>query len=94
VADESTDGFTTLVLGPHGRIVGATVVSPRAGETIAHLAAAVRHRWTTSQYAATIHPYPTYADGPWNTALAEVYDILGRDRRARALMSWRRRWVR
>lgn len=76
VADRRTDGFTQLVLGPRGRIVGATVVCPRAGETIAHLGAAIRHRWTASQYAATIHPYPTYADGPWNAALAEVSDRL------------------
>ncbi|NUP46347.1 MAG: FAD-dependent oxidoreductase [Catenulispora sp.] len=77
VADGRTAGFTRLVLGPRGRIVGATVVSPRAGETIAHLAAAVRMGWTPSKYAATVHPYPTYADGPWNAALAEVAGRLG-----------------
>ncbi|MCD9899437.1 FAD-dependent oxidoreductase [Streptomyces sp. MT29] len=78
VADGRTEGFTTLVLGPRGRIVGATVVSPRAGETIAHLAAAVRLGWTPSDYARTVHPYPTYADGPWHTALADVYARLAR----------------
>lgn len=72
VADRRTDGFTTLVLGPRDRIVGATVVAPRAGETIAHLAAAVRLGWTASRYAATVHPYPSYADGPWNAAIAEA----------------------
>ncbi|MFE9366050.1 dihydrolipoyl dehydrogenase family protein [Streptomyces sp. NPDC006978] len=78
VADGRTEGFTTLVLGPRGKIVGATVVSPRAGETIAHLAAAVRLGWTPSDYARTVHPYPTYADGPWHTALADVYGRLAR----------------
>ncbi|KQX30709.1 oxidoreductase [Streptomyces sp. Root63] len=78
VADGRTEGFTTLVLGPRGKIVGATVVSPRAGETIAHLAAAVRLGWTPSDYARTVHPYPTYADGPWHTALADVYARLAR----------------
>jgi pyruvate/2-oxoglutarate dehydrogenase complex dihydrolipoamide dehydrogenase (E3) component len=76
VADHRTDGFTQLVLGPRGRIIGATVVCPRAGETIAHLAAAARHGWTASQYARTIHPYPAYTDGPWNAALAEVSERL------------------
>ncbi|RPK48024.1 FAD-dependent oxidoreductase [Streptomyces sp. ADI93-02] len=81
VADGRTEGFTTLVLGPRGKIVGATVVSPRAGETIAHLAAAVRLGWTPSDYARTVHPYPTYADGPWHTALADVYARLVRGSR-------------
>lgn len=91
VADGRTDGFTTLVLGPRGRIVGATVVSPRAGETIAHLAAAVRLGWTASQYARTVHPYPAYTDGPWHAALGEVYDRLARAGRATgALLSLRR----
>ncbi|MBT2430014.1 FAD-dependent oxidoreductase [Streptomyces sp. ISL-112] len=80
VADGRTEGFTTLVLGPRGKIVGATVISPRAGETIAHLATAVRLGWTPSDYARTVHPYPTYADGPWHTALADVYDRLARGR--------------
>lgn len=76
VADGRTEGFTSLVLGPRGRIVGATVVSARAGETIAHLAAAVRLGWTASQYAKTVHPYPAYTDGPWHAALSDVYDRL------------------
>ncbi|MGP3949572.1 hypothetical protein [Streptomyces sp. 7N604] len=85
VADARSDGFTSLVLGPRGRIVGATVVAPRAGETIAHPAAAVRHGWTPSQYAAAVHPYPTYADGSWNAALAEVYADLERPRTRRII---------
>lgn len=80
VADGRTEGFTTLVLGPRGKIIGATVVAPRAGETIAHLATAVRLGWTPSQYARTVHPYPTYADGPWHATLTDVYARLARNR--------------
>ncbi|WND39763.1 FAD-dependent oxidoreductase [Streptomyces sp. BB1-1-1] len=95
VTDGRTEGFTTLVLGPRGRIVGATVVSPRAGETIAHLAAAVRQGWTPSDYARTVHPYPTYADGPWHTALADVYARLARGSGPiGALLKLRRRVIR
>ncbi len=93
VADGRTDGFTTLVLGPRGRLVGATVVAPRAGETIAHLAAAVRLGWTPGDYARTVHPYPTYADGPWQAALEEVYASLaapGARRLTGALLALRR----
>ncbi|MEV0889078.1 FAD-dependent oxidoreductase [Streptomyces microflavus] len=80
VADGRTEGFTRLVLDRRGKIIGATVVSPRAGETIAHLASAVRLGWTASAYAKTVHPYPTYADGPWHTALVDVYGRLARGR--------------
>lgn len=72
VAEDRTEGFTRLVFGPRGRLAGATVVAPRAGETIAELAAAVRTGATASDLAATVHPYPTYGDGPWMAALAEV----------------------
>jgi pyruvate/2-oxoglutarate dehydrogenase complex dihydrolipoamide dehydrogenase (E3) component len=71
VAEDRADGFTRLVFGPHGRLAGATVVAPRAGETIAELATAVRTGATAGDLAATVHPYPTYADGPWLAALAE-----------------------
>ncbi|MGW0778066.1 dihydrolipoyl dehydrogenase family protein [Streptomyces sp. NPDC002835] len=80
VADGRVDGFTRLVLDGRGRIAGATVVAPRAGETIAHLATAVRLGWTPSQYARTVHPYPSYTDGPWHTALTDVYARLARAR--------------
>jgi pyruvate/2-oxoglutarate dehydrogenase complex dihydrolipoamide dehydrogenase (E3) component len=94
VADGRTEGFTSLVLGPRGKILGATVVSPRAGETIAHLAAAVRLGWTASDYAKTVHPYPTYADGPWHTALTDVYARLARGSGAIAALLNLRRKVR
>ncbi|MHC0430966.1 dihydrolipoyl dehydrogenase family protein [Streptomyces sp. O3] len=92
VADGRADGFSSLVLAPRGKIVGATVVAPRAGETIAHLAAAVRLGWTAAQYARTVHPYPTYADGPWHAALQDVYARVDGARRATdALLGLRRR---
>jgi pyruvate/2-oxoglutarate dehydrogenase complex dihydrolipoamide dehydrogenase (E3) component len=94
VADGHAEGFTTLVLGPRGKIVGATVVAPRAGETIAHLAAAVRLGWTPSQYAKTVHPYPTYADGPWHASLLDVYARLSRIRGPMGALLGLRRKVR
>lgn len=72
ITDGRTDGFTQLVSGPGGRLLGATVVSPRAGETIAELAAAIRRGAKVRDVASTVHPYPTYADGPWNASLAQL----------------------
>jgi len=58
-----TEGFTKLVAGPGGRLVGATVVGPSAGEGIAELAAVVARGGRIWSLSATVHPYPTYAQG-------------------------------
>ncbi|MGI9063870.1 MAG: dihydrolipoyl dehydrogenase family protein [Pseudonocardiaceae bacterium] len=68
VADGRTEGFTLLVGDRKGRLVGATVVSPHAGETIAELAAVIRHGGSMSGIAGTVHPYPSYGDGIWTAA--------------------------
>ena len=72
VVEGRTEGFTRLALGRRSRLVGATVVGPRAGETLAELTLAVRRGLTTGDIAGTTHPYPTYGDGPWNAAIADV----------------------
>lgn len=78
VAEGDADGFTRLVVDKRGRILGATVVGPRAGETLAELTLAVKHGLRTRDLAAAIHPYPTYGDGPWNAALSDVRDSLAK----------------
>ena len=72
IVESRTEGFTRLALGRRSRLVGATVVGPRAGETLAELTLAVRKGLTTGDIAGTTHPYPTYGDGPWNAAIADV----------------------
>jgi len=80
VAEGRTDGFARLVLGARGRIIGATVVGPRAGESLAELTLAVRNGLTATDLAGTIHPYPTYSDGPWGAAVAIVQERLAAPR--------------
>ena len=77
VAEGRADGFARLVLGPRGRVLGATVVGPRAGESLAELTLAVRKGLTATDLAGTIHPYPTYGDGPWGAGVAVVQQRLG-----------------
>lgn len=72
ITDGHTDGFTRLILDRKGKILGGTVVGPRAGETLAELTLAVQHGMKTSDIASTTHPYPTYSDGVWNAAVADV----------------------
>jgi len=72
IAEQSTEGFTRLVVDGRHRVRGATVVGPRAGEALAELTLAVSRGLTTSHLTGAMHPYPTYADPQWNAAIADV----------------------
>ena len=56
--DEETDGF---VRKHHrrGRILGATIVAPHAGELIGTLASVMRRRGTLAELSNLVFPYPT-----------------------------------
>ncbi len=77
VAEAETDGYTTLVVDRRGRVHGATVVGPRAGETLGELSLAVKMKLSTSAIAGTTHAYPTFSDAVWNAAVANVRERLG-----------------
>jgi pyruvate/2-oxoglutarate dehydrogenase complex dihydrolipoamide dehydrogenase (E3) component len=94
VAELDTDGVTHLVLDRRGRVVGGTVVGPRAGESLAELVLAVQHRLRARDLASAVHAYPTYGDGPWKSGISAVQESLRRQptRTAiRALVALRRR---
>ncbi len=97
VAESEVGGFTKLVVDAKGRILGATVVGPRAGETLGELSVAVRHGMRTRDLAGTTHAYPTYNDGIWNASVDDIQARLRRPAVARSisvLSTGRRRWVR
>lgn len=96
VTDQQTRGFTRLIIDRSGKILGGTIVGPRAGESLAELTLAVQKELTTSDIAGTTHPYPTYADGVWNAAVADVRDKLSAplmSRATQALVWLRRHWL-
>jgi len=96
VAEADTAGFTTLVVDRRRRLVGATVVGPRAGETLGELTLAVRHGLTTRDLAGTTHAYPTYNDAVWNPAIADIRSRLTRPPAGpvlRAAARLRRAWL-
>jgi pyruvate/2-oxoglutarate dehydrogenase complex dihydrolipoamide dehydrogenase (E3) component len=68
LCDGEPEGLTKIVLDPKGRIVGAHVVGPRAGETIHEAVLAVRHRLKLSDLSGMIHIYPTYPESLKRTA--------------------------
>lgn len=98
VTDGRTSGFSRLVLDAKGRTVtGATLVGPRAGESLAELTLAVRKGLSAVELASTIHAYPTYSDGPWNASIDVVEDRLAAPTAQRvtsAVVRVRRAWAR
>ncbi len=96
VAEGRQDGFTSLNLDSRGRVVGATVVGPRAGETMGELTLAVAQGMRARSVAATTHAYPTYNDAVWNATVAELRESLSTGPLARvgaALVAARRGWL-
>jgi hypothetical protein len=70
-----TQGFVRLIAGPRrilrsvagGRILGATVVAPRAGEMIHEVVLAMRSGMFPARLALTTHAYPT-----WSVAIQQA----------------------
>ncbi len=97
VTEGRTDGFTKLVIDRKHRIVGATIVGPRAGETLGEMALAVKLGLRTRDIAGVTHPYPTYNDGPWTVTVADIRAQLARPATSRViavLAGARRMWLR
>ncbi|MDQ2757087.1 MAG: FAD-dependent oxidoreductase [Actinomycetota bacterium] len=76
VAEQQSAGFSRLVLDGKGHVVGATIVGPRAGESLAEAVLAARQGLRARDLAASTHAYPTYGDGLWKAALAQVREQL------------------
>lgn len=69
-------GFAKLIADPRGRLVGATIAAPGAGEVIAELTAWISSGAKLADVSRTVHAYPTLAEGPARAAdhyLAERY---------------------
>jgi len=72
IAERRTEGFSRLVLDRRGRVVGATIVGRRAGESLAELVLAARHGLRGRDIAASMHAYPTYGDGGWKAGITHT----------------------
>ena len=59
--EDETDGFAALYTHD-GVIIGATLVSSHAGESLPLLTAAVMQKMAPASLAAVIHAYPTQAE--------------------------------
>jgi pyruvate/2-oxoglutarate dehydrogenase complex dihydrolipoamide dehydrogenase (E3) component len=71
VSENESAGFTKIINDDRGRLVGATIVSPRAGEVITELATVLQSHGRIGDLAAVPHAYPTWSDAVWNAALED-----------------------
>lgn len=86
ITDGAEDGFIKLIAGPKrltrhlfgGRIIGATIVAPRAGEMINEVALAMRSGAFTGRLAQTVHAYPTWSYGIQKAAGQFIGPVEGR----------------
>ncbi len=96
IAEADTDGEVAVVLDAKGRLVGARVVGPRAGETLAELTLAAQAGISLRTVAGTIHPYPAWTDAVSKAAVARTREELAAPVPAaatRTLARVRRRWA-
>ncbi len=71
-----SDGLTKLIADPDtGRVLGAGVVGPGAGELIAEAALAVETAALAEDLAATIHAHPTLSESVMEAAQSLLLDL-------------------
>lgn len=81
-----TDGFVKLIAGPKpllrslggGKIIGATIVSSRAGEMIHEIVLAMRTKAFVGRLAQMVHAYPTWSTAIRQAAAQFFFEIDGR----------------
>lgn len=61
VCENASEGFIKVVHRSNGRLLGATIVAERAGETIAEFVWALARGFRVADLAGAIHVYPTYS---------------------------------
>jgi pyruvate/2-oxoglutarate dehydrogenase complex dihydrolipoamide dehydrogenase (E3) component len=59
VAEDRAEGLIKLIASPRGRLLGASVVGPRAGDMAGMLGLMIGRRLPLSALAGVVLPYPT-----------------------------------
>jgi len=89
IAAGRTDGYATLIAGPRrvlgnaggGRLLGATIVGPSAGELVHEVALAIQARMFAGRLAQTVHAYPSWSVALQMAAAQLFFDVDGRGHR-------------
>lgn len=83
-AEGETEGFAKLVTAPSGRLLGAAIVGPQAGELIAEYGLALARGLSAQDVSGAIHVYPT---------LASISRRVADQRQKERLTPGARRWI-
>lgn len=70
VAMGETEGFTKVIMGKYGEILGAHIIGPDATNLISEFSLAMRGELTVDEITETIHPHPTLSEGIREAVLA------------------------
>jgi dihydrolipoamide dehydrogenase len=70
VAIGETEGFTKIIMGKYGEILGAHIIGPDATNLISEFSLAMRGELTVDEIQETIHPHPTLSEGLREAVLA------------------------
>jgi pyruvate/2-oxoglutarate dehydrogenase complex dihydrolipoamide dehydrogenase (E3) component len=74
--ERTTEGMVKAITGRHGRILGATIVAPHAGELIQPWCLAIFKRLKISALAGFVPPYPTLGEASKRAAGSYYTDTL------------------
>lgn len=90
IAESEAHGFVKILTAKGSdEILGATIVGQHAGEILAEVTFAMKHKMGLRKILQTIHPYPTWAEA--NKYAAGQYGLA---RKPEALLKWAERWFR
>lgn len=90
IAEGERTGFVKILTAPGSdRILGATVIGENAGEILAEITFAMKHKMGLRKILATIHPYPT-----WSEATKYAAGRYGLSHKPEGLLKWAEHWFR
>jgi len=88
--ERTTEGHIKIVTDRAGEILGATIVGPRASESITPWTLAIGEKLNIRAFAGLVVPYPSYAEVGKRAAITFFNHGLTRPR-TRRIMGWSRR---
>jgi pyruvate/2-oxoglutarate dehydrogenase complex dihydrolipoamide dehydrogenase (E3) component len=93
IAEGEAHGFVKVLTTPgKDHILGATIVASHAGEMIAELVFAMKHKMRLKHIMQTVHSYPTWVEA--NKYAAGQYGLARQPVRLQRLAEWWFRWRR
>ena len=90
IAESEAHGFVKILTAQGSdQILGATIIGQNAGEILAEVTFAMKHKMGLRKILQAIHPYPTWAEA--NKYAAGQFGLA---RKPEGLLKWAERWFR